>query len=130
MASPKKKVLVVDDDYASRRILENILRVQLNCKVLQAEEGSIALQTMHKEKPDLVVLDLVMPFMNGISVLKTMRQTASLKQIPVVVCTSRGEERVVKRVLQYGIKNYMVKPINLENAVEQLSKALATDNDE
>ncbi|MFQ5649185.1 MAG: two-component system response regulator [bacterium] len=124
MANQKKRVLIVDDEYSSRRLLEKILRSYLNCDVLQAEEGSVALQIMVKENPDLVILDLVMPFMNGVEVLKTMRKTANLRDIQVVVCTSIDDQTLVKKVIEFGVKKYLVKPLSKEKVVDVISELL------
>ena len=124
MASKKKKVLVVDDEYSSRRLVTKILHNNFDCDVLQAEEGSVALQIMVNENLDLVILDLVMPFMNGVKVLQTMRQSQALKDVPVIVCTSVGDQSAVQKVLKFGVADYLVKPVDEASTVEKLSSAL------
>ncbi len=124
MSFQKKKILIVDDEYTSRRLLGSIIKNHFRCEILQADEGSSALRLMVKENPDLVILDMVMPFMNGVKVLQTMRKTSTLQHIPVIVCTSVGDDALVKKVMKYGIKNYIVKPINQKNAIEKIAKII------
>ena len=117
----RTKILIVDDEYISRRIVEKYIRDTWPCQVQQAEDGSNALRTMLKEPPSLVVLDMLMPFMNGLEVLRTMQQNAQLVDIPVIACTSVDDKKVVPQVLSYGLKHYLVKPVEKETLIEKIS---------
>jgi CheY-like chemotaxis protein len=120
----KKKVLVVDDDYSSRRLLMKIVKDIVNCEILQAEDGSEALRSMIKNNPDLVILDMIMPFMNGVQVLKTMKQNANLKKIPVIACTAVGDDSAVKQIIKMGVASYIIKPVTKESLVQKLTEIL------
>ena len=80
MINSRTKILIVDDELTSRRIMEKIIRDQWQCNLLLADDGSEGLKIMLKELPSLVILDMVMPFMNGIQVLQTMRQSGQARQ--------------------------------------------------
>jgi len=122
MGQRKSKILVVDDDYSSRRLIEKILRSNFNFQIVQAEDGSEALRTMLKEQPDLVILDMLMPFMNGVQVLKTMKKSNELNQIPVIACTGVGDDKIVKQVINYGVLGYIMKPIKQKALVEKVAE--------
>jgi len=125
MNSPrKKKILIVDDEFTSRRILERIIRDRFNVSILSAEDGSEALQHMVKDQPDLLILDMVMPVVNGIQVLRTMKEHSKLSTVPVIACTAVGDDAVVKEILKLGIKDYIKKPIQAEAVVKKVSDIL------
>ena len=88
MIDSRTKVLIVDDQLSSRRLMEKIIRNQWECNLLLADDGAEALKIMLKELPSLVILDMVMPFMSGIQVLQTIRKTTKLAQINVLIYTA------------------------------------------
>jgi len=128
MRGKKKKILIVDDDFASRRLVEQIIRSKFTCDISHAQDGSEGLQTMLREAPDLVILDMVMPFMNGMQVLETMKRSAKLSQIPVIACTAVGDTSVAKQIISYGVKHYIVKPIDKNTLVEKVSIFVETSD--
>jgi len=121
MIDRRTKILIVDDELSSRRITEKIIRNQWECNLLLADGGAEALKIMLQELPSLVILDMVMPFMSGIQVLQTMRKSARLAKMNVVVCTAVDDNRIVKEVLKYGVLDYLVKPVNKEKLVGKLT---------
>lgn len=121
MITSRTKILIVDDDFSSRRLVERFIRNNWTCAVVQAEDGSQALREMLHEAPSLVILDMVMPFMSGMDVLKTMRSTAKLAKIPVLACTSVGDNHVVKEAIEYGVVDYIVKPVSEKTLVKKLT---------
>jgi len=128
MIDSRTKVLIVDDQLSSRRLMEKIIRNQWKCNLLLADDGSEALKIMLKELPSLVILDMVMPFMSGIQVLRTMRKTTELAKMNVVVCTAVKDHKIVKQVLKYGVIDYLIKPVNKETVVGKLTKLFKTIN--
>ncbi len=122
MIDGRTKVLIVDDELSSRRLMEKIIRNHWKCNLLLADDGAEALKIMLKELPNLVILDMVMPFMSGIQVLQTMRKTTKLAKINVLICTAVDDNRIVKEVLKYGVLDYLIKPVNKETLVGKLTK--------
>jgi len=122
MIDSRTKILIVDDELSSRRIMEKIIRNQWKCNLFLADDGAEALKIMLKELPNLVILDMVMPFMSGIQVLQTMRKTTKLAKINVLIYTAVDDNRIVKEVLKYGVLDYLVKPVNKEILVGKLTK--------
>jgi len=122
MIDSRTKILIVDDEITSRRIMEKIIRDQWKCNLFLADDGSEALKIMLKELPSLVILDMVMPFMNGIQVLQTMRKSVKLAKMNVLACTAVDDHKLVKQVLKYGVLDYMIKPVSKETLVGKLTK--------
>ncbi len=122
MIDGRTKVLIVDDELSSRRIMEKIIRNHWKCNLLLADDGAEALKIMLQELPSLVILDMVMPFMSVIQVLQTMRKTTKLAKMNVVVCTAVKDNKIVKEVLKYGVLDYLIKPVNKEIVVGKLTK--------
>lgn len=91
---------------------------------MQAKEGSEALQAMFMDRPDLVVLDLHMPFMNGVQVLEAVKESSALREIPIIACTGVSNDSLVRKVLQYGVKSYLVKPVEPNTVIEKITMVL------
>jgi two-component system, NtrC family, response regulator AtoC len=102
-------VLIVDDDAASRRLLDVRLRA-LGCQVAMAGSGEQALSTLRKDQPDLVVLDLQMPEMNGIEVLRRLRKDNT--PVPVIVVTAHGSIERAVEAMKEGAYDFITKPVD------------------
>lgn len=109
MDSIGARLLIVDDDPASRRLLEVRLRA-LNCEVMMAGDGEEALRVVGEFRPDVILLDYMMPKMSGIEVVRRLREDESTKIIPVILITSRDtlEDKITG--LDAGADDYVVKP--------------------
>lgn len=107
---PGIKILVVDDQTMMRAITKDILNSLGYVNIAEAENGSMALEKLRTDKFDLVMLDWNMPVMQGIDVLKAMREDPKLKDIPVIMVTAEAEKTKVVEALKSGVTNYIVKP--------------------
>lgn len=107
-----RTILIVDDISINREILKTILGPEY--KFLEAENGqeAMALLTRHHKSVSAVLLDLVMPVMDGFDVIRQMRESSELAQIPVIVMTSNSETESEARALSRGANDYIVKPYN------------------
>lgn len=106
----KPSILVVDDDHKILRLL----RIELTAQgfgVTMAERGDEALATIERHRPDLVVLDIIMPGMDGLSVLRALRQTSG---VPVILLTAKGSDADKIMGLELGADDYLPKPFNPE----------------
>jgi two-component system, chemotaxis family, chemotaxis protein CheY len=122
MYNPGMDVLVVDDAATMRRIVKGLLR-ELGIKnIREAENGSTALDELRKKKADLVVSDWNMPIMNGLDLLRAIRQDNDLKSTPVLMVTAEAKKENIIEALQAGVSNYIVKPFNAKTLEEKLSK--------
>mgnify|MGYP001613541831 FL=1 len=122
MKTKVKKVLVVDDDPVVTRLVGELLKVQ-GFTVETAKDGIDAMIMVKKEKPDLIVLDIMMPELNGYEVLRALKFSDEYKSIPVILLTARGQE-LDKRIGQMMGIDYLQKPLNREILLEKIQKAM------
>ncbi len=122
--STNSKILIVDDDSSTRILLSTTIRKNFKINIIEAEEGSRALRMMLLEQPDLVILDIQMPIMSGIEVLKTMQGNNQLNQIKVLACTSISDQESVQAILSYGVRDYVLKPIKKKILINKISNIL------
>src|SRR3989338_1107028 len=118
-----KQILVVDDE---RDIVE-LLRAKLAAsgyKTLAAYEGIRAIEVAHKQKPDLILLDLRMPAGTGQTVLQTLRSRQETKDIPVIVLTASTEPNLKERVLAAGAQDFMEKPYDDDDLLRRIRSVL------
>jgi DNA-binding NtrC family response regulator len=115
-------ILVVDDEQALREVMRDHL-VLVGYDVTVAENGSIALMLLNTMTPDLVLLDVAMPGMDGGEVLK--RMTARLPQVPVVMVTGFSDNRTAARALEEAAADYVQKPFDLHHLDRLVARHIA-----
>ena len=120
------RILIVEDDMSQRQLMIKLIREAFDCEILEAFDGLEALMIMlhNKQIPDLVILDLILPFMTGVEFLKIVRGRPEFNHIPVVVCSSVVETKEIRRAMSDWIHGYLVKPINKERLLVKLLAAL------
>jgi two-component system alkaline phosphatase synthesis response regulator PhoP/two-component system response regulator VicR len=106
-----KKILAVDDERHIVRLVEVNL-VRAGYQVVTAFDGREALQKVEAEKPDLVVLDVMMPYMDGFEVLRNLKANPVTAEIPVIMLTAKAQDADVFRGWQSGVDCYLTKPFN------------------
>jgi two-component system chemotaxis response regulator CheY len=116
------KVMVVDDFATMRRIVKGVLKQLGFNSIVEAEDGSNALDTLKKEKVGLIVSDWNMPKMTGLDLLKAVRGDDTLKEIPFIMVTAEGQKENVVEAVKAGVSNYIVKPFTPETFSEKLEK--------
>lgn len=119
---PSRRILVTDDDRMIRLLVRMLLEKQ-GFKVLEAENGAIGMETARREKPDLMLVDLQMPDMNGFQVIQMMRADPALASIPLLVLTSESGSDVETKVLEMGADDYLVKPFEPEVMISRIRAA-------
>lgn len=117
-----KKILVVDDDAVVQKLLGETLE-RKGYKVTIAKDGIDAMILVRKDRPDLVVLDIMMPNLNGYEVCRKIKQDKVLKSIPIILLTSRGEE-VDPRLLQLMGIEYLHKTAKPQELLDMLEKSV------
>ena len=117
-------VLVVDDFATMRRILKDNLRRMGFSKIVEAEDGCLALEELKKNKIDLIISDWNMPNMNGLDLLKAVRGDERLRHIPFIMVTAEGQKASIVKAVQSGVTNYIVKPFTSEVLNEKLKLLL------
>lgn len=118
----KMKILVVDDFATMRRIIKNILRQGGFLNIIEADDGITALNILKKEDIGLVISDWNMPNMSGLELLKTIRATPELKDLPFLMVTAEGQKENVIEAVKNRVNNYVVKPFTAETLLEKINK--------
>jgi two-component system chemotaxis response regulator CheY len=118
----KMKVLVVDDFSTMRRIVKNLLNQIGFVSVDEAEDGAQALGKLKGGDYGFIVSDWNMPNMDGLSMLKKIREDNELKEIPILMVTAEAEKDKVIKAIQAGVNNYIVKPFTGEIKKKKIDK--------
>jgi DNA-binding response OmpR family regulator len=113
----RKKILLVDD--ADTILMMQRMILNKSYDLVTAKDGEEAVAKAEAEQPDLILLDVVMPKMGGFEACRELRQKETTKEIPIIMVTTRGEEKNVETGFESGCNDYVTKPIN---GVELLSK--------
>jgi CheY-like chemotaxis protein len=119
-----KKILVVDDSRTALMMEREILERRTTYQCVTACDGQEAVEKAQAEHPDLILMDVVMPRMNGFEACKMMRQQASTRETPIVLVTTRGEESYMEAGFQSGCNDYITKPVNGTELVALLQSYL------
>jgi two-component system, OmpR family, alkaline phosphatase synthesis response regulator PhoP len=117
------RILVVDDDHQIVRLLQSYLQ-QSGFTVLTAYDGEEALHVIRREKPDLVVLDLMLPKRDGLEITRIMRSNEALAAIPILMLTARVEDVDKLIGLELGADDYLTKPFNPPEVVARAKAIL------
>jgi CheY-like chemotaxis protein len=124
--SPRRRILVVDDEFAMRALCRVNL-VAAGMEVIEADDGTSALQLVAAEKPDLVVLDVMMPGLNGWEVAEALATDATTRDIPIVFLSARAEPSDRARGRELGAVGYVTKPfdpVGIADLLEQILQRL------
>jgi len=119
---PIKTILVVDDSPTERYFLTDLLRKN-GFEIVAAETGEEGVAKAKQEKPDLILMDVVMPGLNGFQATRMLSRDPSTKAIPVIMCTTKNQESDRVWGLRQGAIDYLVKPIVAEELLAKI-KAL------
>lgn len=122
MSEPQKTVVVIEDEPDAAEMFGEMMRVN-GFRVVKSYTSGPAIEIIEKEKPDIVILDVMMPEISGIEILKIMRAKPELSQIPVVVVSAKSMPSDIKTGLEAGASVYLTKPVgflDLTQAVENI----------
>ncbi len=122
MQDQEPSVLVVDDSRALCAMMCKILSALGIVHVRTANSGKAALESISIQRPEIVFLDWVMPVMTGLEVVKEIRKEPRLKNMPVVMVSSRSDREMVVEALKAGANGYIVKPFNMETVEQKLKQ--------
>jgi len=121
-----KKVLVVEDE-ANIRLSIEICLEQAGYAVITAEDGISAVEQAIESKPDLILLDLILPKMNGYLVCEALKGETATRDIPVVAISARAQEGDIKKAREAGVVDYIVKPFAPEELRRTVRKYIITE---
>jgi len=116
-------ILTIDDSKTIRMIIGRAFK-NFACRVLEAANGVEGLAIAAREKPDVIILDITMPIMDGYETLAKLKSDADLKAIPVVMLTAEAGRENVMRIAKMGVRDYLVKPFKEELVVERISRII------
>lgn len=114
-----KKILIVDDSPTERTFLETLL-TKAGFTVVQASSGEEGVEKAKVELPDLVLMDVVMPGLNGFQATRAITRDESTKHIPVFICTTKDQETDKIWGMRQGAKDYLVKPVNANDLIAKI----------
>jgi len=117
-----KKILIVDDSKVAAMTQQIILRSLKQCEVITAEDGIKGVEKAVAEQPDLILMDVVMPRMNGFEAVRLIRGHEVTEKIPIIMVTTRSESAHVDEGFASGCDDYVYKPINAAQLLEKIAK--------
>ena len=119
-----KKILVVDDQQTIRRLLEISLRSPERT-ILEAESGERAIEVAHAERPDLIIMDLMMPGgMDGFEAVSLLKKDRATRDCPVLILTAKDRNEERERAIEVGAGDYLAKPFRLAQLIEKVNGLL------
>jgi len=114
-----KKILLVDDSKTELHVLSELLNKH-GYKVRTAENGEEAMRRLQEEKPDLILMDVVMPGQNGFQLTRAITRDPLFADVPVIICTSKNQETDRVWGMRQGARDYVVKPVNPDELLAKI----------
>ena len=124
MTHAQKTVMIIEDETDAAEMFAEMMRVN-GFKVIKMFSSAPAISLIAQEKPDLIILDVMMPDISGLEVVRYMRRDPSLEKIPVIIVSAKSMPNDIKTGLEAGASMYLTKPVGfleLKQAVEQFTK--------
>jgi len=121
--SRKSKILIVDDDPIALETMAAILEIR-DYEVLMALSGLECISKTRKEKPDLIIMDVMMPGLDGFAACKMIRENKETKSIPIILLTGKGMIGDVEKGFAAGASDFMVKPVDWDTLLLKIEKLI------
>lgn len=119
----QKTVLIVEDEEDAAELFAEMMRVS-GFRVLKTSRGEPAISLMNSDKPDIVLLDIMMPEISGLDILRQMRRDPNLAGIPVIVVTAKSMLADIKNGMEAGANTYLTKPVGFQELKEAVERTL------
>ncbi|MFA5976415.1 MAG: response regulator [Elusimicrobiota bacterium] len=119
------KILVVEDDRSIQMVLELVLTKIAHCQVLVASDGNEGIARILEHKPDIIMLDLMLPGIDGFEICRRAKANEETRHIPVIFLTAQPQPAAVARAMALGAAGYIVKPFDPFKIVDQINEALS-----
>ncbi len=120
------KILTVDDSRTIRLIVARAFR-PYDCVICEGTNGEEGMAVAAREKPDLIILDVTMPVMDGVTMLTKLKADPELKAIPVIMLTAESGRENILQIARIGVRDYLVKPFKEEQLVEKAGRVIALE---
>jgi len=125
----KRKLLYIEDNLSNLTLVEQILDEQPDIELITAMQGKIGLDLAHRHAPDLILLDLHLPDIQGWEVLEQLKASDQTRHIPTIVISADATSRQIERLMSAGALDYLTKPLDMDRFVRALEKnATRTDS--
>ena len=122
-----KTILVVEDNELNMKLVKGLIKIG-KYRMLEAIDAELGIEKIREQRPDLVLMDIQLPGMDGLSATKIVKEDPSLKDIPIVALTSYAMQGDEEKALEAGCTGYIAKPIDTRKFLETISKYLTDDN--
>ncbi len=123
-----KKILVVDDSVSIQDIISSYFSLKSSFKVITAEDGEIALNQVRNDPPDLIILDIILPKINGIALLRDIRRMENARNIPVILISGAMFDDAIKNEgYELGAVDFIEKPIEMSYLLEKVNSILSVE---
>ncbi len=119
----KRRVLIVDDDLAIVKVLRDRFEME-GFEVLTANDGVQGVEVARSEKPDVIIMDITMPNMDGLTAARLIRQDPETAHIPIIMLTARGQESDERAGYEVGASRYFTKPFSPRQLVKEVQSLL------
>ncbi|MCK5228677.1 MAG: response regulator [Desulfobulbaceae bacterium] len=119
MQSPSKKILIVEDNQDNRELLIKILKVK-GFRIIEAVDGEDALQKVSVERPDLILMDISIPKIDGYEVTRRLKNQPDFQDIPIIALTAHAMKGDREKASKAGCDGYITKPINIRELPNQI----------
>jgi len=121
----EKTVLIIEDEEDAAELFAEMMRIS-GYRVIKTSKSAPAIEMMTTEKPDAILLDIMMPEISGLDILRQMRSNPALANIPVVVITAKGMPADIKNGMEAGASTYLTKPVGFFELKEAVERALGS----
>ena len=125
MNMTQKTVLIIEDEEDAAELFAEMMRVS-GFRVLKTSTSKPAISMMTEDKPDIVLLDIMMPEISGLDILRQMRRDSNLSNIPVIVVTAKSMPADIKNGMEAGASTYLTKPVGFQELREAVNRTLGT----
>jgi len=121
----QKTVMIIEDEEDAAELFAEMMRVS-GFRVVKTSKSTPALEMMTTDKPDVVLLDIMMPEISGLDILRQMRRDPALASVPVIVVTAKSMPADIKNGMEAGASTYLTKPVGFLELKEAVERALAS----
>lgn len=122
----KKSILVVDDEWRTREMLRMFLELE-GFEVFEAEDGLDAIEKAELYKPDVMILDVMMPRMDGVTACRKLREDDKTAALPIIMLSGKTQEQAIREGLEAGATAYMTKPMSHKELLDNIRAAINGD---
>jgi len=117
------KILSIDDSKTIRMLLKRLF-APFVCELFEAGDGQEGLEVVNREKPDLIILDYNMPVMDGVTMLRQMRENPEFKRLPVIMLTAEASPEIIGTVARLGVRDYVTKPFDSDQLLDKVIRVV------